>query len=94
MVRKRPPIRRACLALSTQPQKCAKTQPSTKVGPVDCDALLSIVQRNAIKANVNRAVATIGSLKLRMLHEQYVAGALFAFFVCPRACMHSVVMPP
>ena len=81
MGRKRPAIKPACIALSTPPQKCAKTELGTKAGPVDCDAPLSSMQKKLVKANVNRDLPTVRLLKLRLLHDQYVAWSCFYFSV-------------
>ena len=81
MGRKRPAITLVCIALSTPPQKCAKTELSTKTRSVDCDAPLSRVQKKSMKANVNRDLRTIRSLKLRLLPDQFVAGACFVYSV-------------
>ena len=80
------PMRRKCPAIAppgiaTPPRKCAKTEPSTKTGPVDCDAPLASVRQKPIKASVNRDLPTIRSLKLRLLPDQFVAGACFFYSV-------------
>ena len=78
---------------ATPPRKCAKTEPGTKTDPVDCDAPLATVQRKPIKANQNRYLPTIRSLKLRLLPDQFVAGACF-FYCLPKAYMQLVVTAP
>ena len=55
---------------------------------MDCAAPLATVQRKPIKANVNRDRPTIGSLKLRLLPDQFVVGAYF--FYCVAQSMHAV----
>ena len=81
MRRKRPTIAPPGMALATPPQKCAKAKPSTKTGPMDCDAPLATMRRKPVKVSVNRDLPTIKSLKFRLLTNQYVAGACFFYFV-------------
>ena len=78
MRRKRPGITPPSNAA---PRKCAKIEPGTKTGPVDCDAPLATVKKKPIKANQNRDLPTIMSLKLRLLPDRFVAGACFFYSV-------------
>ena len=88
MRRERPAIPPHSNAGAIPPRKCAKTEPSTKTGPVDCDAPLATVQWKPIKANANRNLPTIRSLKLRLSLDQFVAGACFFYSVAQS--MHAV----
>ena len=69
-----------------------KAEPGTKIGPVDCDAPLAAVQRRPIKANVSCDLPTVGSLKLRLLPDQFVAGA--CFFYSGAQSMHAIGSDP
>ena len=89
------PLRRTPRALpppsnagATPARKCAKTELGTKTGPLDSDAQLATVQRTPLKANANRDLPTIKSVKLRLLPDQFVARACFFYSVAQS--MHAV----
>ena len=63
------------------PLKCAKTEPGTKTDHVDCDAPLANLEKKPIKAKQNRDLPTVKSLKLRLLPDEFVAGACFFYTV-------------
>ena len=78
----------ACIALATPSQRCGKTKPGTKTGHVDCDASFAVVPKKRIKANVNRDVPPIGSLKLRLLLDRYMVGG--CYFHCVAHSLHAL----
>ena len=62
--------------------KRGKKEQGTKTAPIDPDAMaLDDVDRKPNKAEVGRVLPTARSLKLRILPDQYVAGACFYYAV-------------
>ena len=62
--------------------KRGKKEQGTKTAPIDPDAMaLDDVDKKPSKAEVGRVLPTARSLKLRILPDQYVAGACFYYAV-------------
>ena len=60
--------------------KRGKKEQGTKTAPIDPDAMaLDDVDKKPSKAEVGRGLPTARSLKLRILPDQYVAGACFYY---------------
>ena len=74
------------------PVKRGKKEQGTKTTPIDPDATpLDDVDRRPNKAEGGIVLPTVRSLKLRILPDQYVAGACFFYAV---ACMLSAATSP
>ena len=63
------------VALPPAPLKSAKTGQGTKEGRVECDAPVSTIHKKATRADVEKELPIIRSLKLRLLLDWYVTWA-------------------
>ena len=76
------------------PLKCAKKEQGTKTAQIDPDATpLDKVDKRPNKANEGKDLPTVRSLKLRILPDQYVAGACFFYAVAQSLHAISIVVP-
>ena len=73
--------------------KRGKKEQGTKTAPIDPDAMaLDDVDKKPSKAEVGRVLPTARSLKLRILPDQYVAGACFYYAVAQS--LHAISSNP